>query len=255
MAFNARLPILCTDSMCPSSSDGGQLYNEAMDKTASIPTHIDLYGTVTDSIVDGPGLRFSVFVQGCTHGCPGCHNPDSQPELGGTRASISDLVIEVRANGLIRGVTLSGGEPFEQPEACAQLACQLKQLGYNIWTYTGYLYEDLISFEAKPLGDIAEHALVQRASSPESAQKAVRLLLDNTDVLVDGPFVQSRRSLGLRYRGSSNQRLIDMRATRESGCVTLWSAGGEEGGGARGDACIGNGIGNDEGFPVKPASW
>lgn len=176
-------------------------------------THINLYGTAADSIVDGPGLRFSVFTQGCSHGCPGCHNPASQPFEGGTLTPISSIVEEVRANGLIQGVTLSGGEPFEQAQACAELAAQLKELGYNVWTYTGFLYEDLL----------------------RSPDETVARLLEHTDVLVDGPFVASRKSLGLLYRGSSNQRLIDLAATRKAGRVVEWSSG--------------------ETFPVKPASW
>lgn len=179
----------------------------------SKPTHINLYGTAADSIVDGPGLRFAVFVQGCTHHCPGCHNPESQPFEGGTLAAIDDLVNDIRANGLVRGVTISGGEPFDQAAACAELASQLKSLGYNVWTYTGYTYEYLV----------------------ERDDAATRILLDNTDVLVDGPFVLAKRSLGLKYRGSSNQRLVDMAKTRAKGSLTLWET--------------------FESFPTKPPSW
>ncbi len=164
---------------------------------------IRLYGTVTDSIVDGPGLRFAVFVQGCTHRCPGCHNPESQPAEGGTVAPIADVLAEVRANGLIRDVTLSGGEPFEQPEACAALACALKAEGYGLWAYTGYLYEDL---ERRAL-----------------EEPAVAALLGAIDVLVDGPFVEAQKSYALKWRGSANQRLIDIGRTRSQGQVVLWS--------------------------------
>lgn len=179
------------------------------------PTHIRLFGTASDSIVDGPDLRFSVFVQGCTHHCPGCHNPESQPFEGGTLESIEDIVAKVRANGLVHGVTLSGGEPFDQAEATAELASRLKELGYNIWTYTGYLYEDLNARAAEEL--------------------AIGRLLDCTDVLVDGPFVLAKKSLGLKYRGSSNQRLVDIAKTRENGRVVLWKTFDD--------------------FPTKPASW
>ena len=85
-------------------------------------TTISLFGTVPDSIVDGPGLRYAVFVQGCSHHCPGCHNPESQPAEGGTETTLAALLADIRANGLVHDVTLSGGEPFEQPEACAALA-------------------------------------------------------------------------------------------------------------------------------------
>ena len=128
-------------------------------------TTISLFGTVPDSIVDGPGLRYAVFVQGCSHHCPGCHNPESQPAEGGTETTLAALLADIRANGLVHDVTLSGGEPFEQPEACAALAAALKREGYGIWCYTGYLYDDL---------------------------------------------------------GSSNQRLIDVPATRRAGSVVEW---------------------------------
>ena len=176
---------------------------------------INLYGTVSDSIVDGPGLRFAVFVQGCSHGCPGCHNPESQPTEGGTITPIADVLAAVRANGLVHDVTLSGGEPFDQPAACATLAQALKAEGYGIWTYTGYLYEDLC----------------RRADD----QPAVAALLDATDVLVDGPFVEAQKSYALQWRGSANQRLIDVGRTRAQGQVVLWS--------------------NEQDVWEKPASW
>ncbi len=163
---------------------------------------IRVFGTAADSIVDGPGLRYAVFVQGCSHHCPGCHNPESQPFEGGTVRSVESLLDDIRANGLVRDVTLSGGEPFDQPEACAELARRLKDEGYGIWTYTGYVYEDLL----------------RRAES----RPALGLLLDCTDVLVDGPFIQAQKSLMLKFRGSSNQRIIDMRKTRLAGSVVLW---------------------------------
>ncbi len=163
---------------------------------------IRLYGEVSDSIVDGPGLRYGVFVQGCTHGCPGCHNPDSQPAEGGTLTAIADIVARIRKNGLIQGITLSGGEPFEQPAACAELACRLKAEGYDVWAYSGYLYEDLLA----------------RAQDDE----AVAQLLDVVDVLVDGPYVESLGSYTLKWRGSSNQRIIDMERTRAAGDIVLW---------------------------------
>ena len=162
-------------------------------------TQIRLYGCVQDSIVDGPGLRYSVFVQGCTHACPGCHNPESQPHSGGEVREVAEVLADIRKNPLVHSVTLSGGEPLQQAEACAELASALKAEGYDIWTYTGYLYEDLLAH-----GD--EHA---------------RKLLENTDVLVDGPFVEDLRSLDIKWRGSSNQRLIDVPASlaSESTCL------------------------------------
>lgn len=189
-------------------------------------TTISLYGTVPDSIVDGPGLRYAVFVQGCSHGCPGCHNPESQPAEGGTETTLAALLADIRANGLAHDVTLSGGEPFEQPKACAALAAELKRNGYGIWCYTGYLYDDLAGR--------AEAARTQQAQREEAGltgnaltegiadDLAVGDLLDSIDVLVDGPFVESRKSLELKWCGSSNQRLIDVPATRRAGSVVEW---------------------------------
>lgn len=176
---------------------------------------INLYGTAPDSIVDGPGLRYAVFVQGCTHHCPGCHNPESQPAVGGTPTAISDVLADIRANKLITGVTLSGGEPFEQPAACAALARALKADGYNLWAYSGYLYEQLLA----------------RAE----AEPAVAELLAIIDVLVDGPFVEGQKSYTLKWRGSDNQRLIDVSRSQAEGRVVLWS--------------------NEAYVPEKPPSW
>ena len=182
---------------------------------------ISLFGTVPDSIVDGPGLRYAVFVQGCSHGCPGCHNPDSQPAEGGTVTAISDLLADIEANGLVHDVTLSGGEPFEQPEACAVLARALKERGYGVWSFTGYLYEDLLRRAQAARAERARREAAGLAGGI-AADLAVGDLLDAIDVLVDGPFVESRKSLELKWCGSSNQRLIDVPVTRRTGSVTLW---------------------------------
>ena len=110
----------------------------------STPTTIRLFGTVNDSIVDGPGMRFSVFVQGCSHHCPGCHNPESWAFDAGEEVALDDVVERIFENKLVSGVTLSGGDPFEQPAACAEIARRVKAAGRNVWVYTGYLYEDLL---------------------------------------------------------------------------------------------------------------
>ncbi len=162
---------------------------------------VKIYGLVPDSIVDGPGLRYSIFVQGCTHHCPGCHNPESQSEDGGSVISIDEIVADITSNKLISGVTFSGGEPFEQPEACASLAKRLKADGYGIWAYTGYLYDDLLRMAQE--------------------DPSIGEFLDHIDVLVDGPFIESLRSIDLEWRGSQNQRLIDMAQTRNTGSVVL----------------------------------
>ena len=162
-----------------------------------------LYGLVTDSIVDGPGYRTAVFTQGCPHNCPGCHNPGSHAPEGGTLWTLDDVEKKFTGNPLLSGVTLSGGEPFAQAEACAELARRAHQHGLNVWTYTGYTYERLL----------------QRAQN----EPDVQALLAQTDVLVDGPFLLAERSLDLLYRGSRNQRLIDLQHTRETGVFTLYT--------------------------------
>ncbi len=168
---------------------------------------IRIFGLVPDSIVDGPGLRYGVFVQGCTHACPGCHNPKSQPAEGGEVCRIDDIYDEITSNKLIGGVTFSGGEPFEQPEACAALASKLKESGYNIWAYSGYLFEDLLA----------------KAKGESSEAVATRRFFETIDVLVDGPFIQDLHSYTLDWRGSSNQRLIDVPKTIASGAIVEWS--------------------------------
>lgn len=175
---------------------------------------IRIFGTVEDSIVDGPGMRFAVFVQGCTHCCPGCHNPESQPHEGGTIMTVDQILQQIDANRLVSGITLSGGEPFEQAEACCELARKAAERGLSVWAYSGYLYEQLAAGHPSP---------------------AAKDLLKHIDVLVDGPFVQGLHSYDLKWKGSSNQRVIDMKKTREKGEVVL-----------RAEAVS---------FPQKPPSW
>ena len=156
--------------------------------------------TVSDSIVDGPGLRFTVFTQGCPHRCPGCHNPDTHDPAGGREAAVEELAEKLLSNPLTDGLTLSGGEPFCQAEECAKLAAAAREKGLNVWTYTGYTYERLISGEVPGAMD----------------------LLAQTDVLVDGPFVKAQKSYAALFRGSTNQRLIDVPRSLAAGQVVLW---------------------------------
>lgn len=159
-------------------------------------------GTVQDSIVDGPGFRFTVFTQGCSHHCPGCHNPQTHDPSGGTEHTVEELLARMRSNPLTDGLTLSGGEPFEQPEDCLLLAQGAHESGLNVWSYTGYLFEFL------------------RDQGTE-AQKA---LLRELDVLVDGPFLLEQQTLSLPWRGSRNQRVIDVPKSLENGDVVLFQA-------------------------------
>ena len=148
---------------------------------------LNLSGIQGDSIVDGPGIRTTFFCQGCPHHCEGCHNPETWPFEGGTPMPTQALVEIVTSNPLCRGVTFSGGEPFAQAEGFLELAKALKEKGYEVASYSGYTFEQLLR------------------GTP--AQKA---LLAQLDVLIDGPFVLAERSLQTPFRGSKNQRILDV---------------------------------------------
>ena len=107
-------------------------------------TILNIAGLVNDSIVDGPGIRFTIFAQGCSHDCPGCHNPDTHPFGMGVDMSISEIINQIKANPLVRGVTFSGGDPFFQAEGFAELARRLKALGYEVASYTGFTWEQIV---------------------------------------------------------------------------------------------------------------
>ena len=148
---------------------------------------LDLSGIVEDSIVDGPGIRCTVFSQGCPHHCPGCHNPETWDFGCGTPMDEERIFEIVRSNPLCRGVTFSGGEPFAQAEGFARLAVLLKEKGYEVASYSGYTFEQLLN------------------GTP--AQKE---LLRYIDVLIDGPFILAEKSLEVPFRGSKNQRIPDV---------------------------------------------
>lgn len=148
---------------------------------------IRIAGTVNDSIVDGPGIRYTIFTQGCPHHCPGCHNPQTWSFDGGKVVNTDDLVSELDRNPLLSGVTFSGGEPFMQPEPLIEIARIAKEKGLNVLSYTGFLYEEIIKDKDK------------------------FALLKELDYLIDGPFVLELRDLELKYAGSSNQRMIDVK--------------------------------------------
>ena len=163
---------------------------------------IRLFGLVTDSIVDGPGFRTSIFTQGCPHNCEGCHNPESHAYDGGKLWTLDDVEKKFSGNPLLDGVTFSGGEPFEQAAECAELAARARAKGLNVWCYSGYTYEQL--------------------QTKAETDDGVRQLLEAIDVLVDGRFILAERSLDLDFKGSRNQRVIDVPKTRESGAIVLW---------------------------------
>ncbi len=162
--------------------------------------HLQLSGTANDSIVDGPGLRFTIFVQGCPHHCKGCHNPQTHPFDGGTATDTDELLEKIKSNPLLDGVTFSGGEPFCQAKALAALGREIKSLGLDIITFTGYTFEEL--YERRTEDGIGE-------------------LLEVTDLLVDGRFIIEEKSWQLRFRGSRNQRVIDCRQSLAQGCAAV----------------------------------
>jgi len=146
-------------------------------------------GLIQDSIVDGPGLRFVVFAQGCELHCAECHNPEARVLDGGAETDVGAVVAEMARNPLTDGLTLSGGEPFLQAADCALIAAAARDMGLSVWTYSGYTFEELIGLAESDPG--------------------ARELLALTDVLVDGRFVLAERTLSAKWRGSGNQRLID----------------------------------------------
>ena len=152
---------------------------------------------VEGTSVDGPGLRTSIYMAGCNHHCPGCHNPASWNPQGGEDRSLDELMQVIAYNEA--PVTLSGGDPLQQPDGTRALISRIKhELGYNVWCYTGYTWEEIVN-------DPKLFKVVQEL-----------------DVLVDGPFKMAERDISLRFRGSRNQRLIDVQRTLDTGVLTLW---------------------------------
>ena len=148
---------------------------------------IRVAGITEESTVDGPGIRFVIFVQGCLKSCPGCHNPQSQNMGGGTRMRVSEIMERIRRNPLLDGVTLSGGEPFLQAKKLVPLARQCHEIGLSVMVYTGYLHEEILE------------------------NPAWHEFLNEIDVLVDGPFDESRSIPKPPFRGSWNQRVIELK--------------------------------------------
>lgn len=164
---------------------------------------IRIAGITQDSIVDGPGLRLAVFVQGCPHDCDGCHNPQTHRFDGGRLIDTSEIVAMMDGNPLLVGITLTGGEPFCQPDACIELAKAARERGLSVWIYTGYTYKHIVT---------------------DTRNAVMRRLLTLADVLVDGPYIEELRTLDAPWRGSRNQRLIDVRRSLTEGRRIEWEA-------------------------------
>lgn len=158
---------------------------------------IRIAGVVSESIVDGPGIRYTLFVQGCPHKCEGCHNPQTHDFCGGKDDDTDVILEKILENPLLDGVTFSGGEPFCQAKPLADLAKKIKQAGLNVISYSGYTIEYLIK------------------NADEN--NAYMELLKELDYLIDGPFIISMKSYECKFRGSTNQRIIDVKKTLETG--------------------------------------
>lgn len=160
---------------------------------------IRLAGIIPESFTDGVGIRLVIFTQGCNHHCKNCHNPSTWDFNGGKLVNIESILNLISQNPLLDGVTLSGGDPFYQVDACLELCKLIKdKTNLNIWCYTGFTWESLL------------------VDSDKSK------LLNYIDVLVDGQYVESMRDLTLRFRGSSNQRIIDVNKSLLSDEVVLF---------------------------------
>lgn len=161
---------------------------------------LNVSGITEDSITDGPGLRFVLFVQGCPHHCRGCHNPSTHIFGVGLDMSVDEIYQRIKNNPLQTGITFSGGEPFCQAKLLADLAERLKKRNYHIAVYTGYTFEELINS-----GDCDKLRL-----------------LSNIDILIDGKFELEKRNLEILFRGSENQRILDVPQSLSHG-VPIWT--------------------------------
>ena len=168
------------------------------------PCHnkLRIAGTASDSIVDGPGIRYVIFTQGCPHHCPGCHNPETHSFINKQLYKAEDLLMLLMENPILDGVTFSGGDPFFQAEANIELIDLIKtETNLDIWAYTGYSWEDFINFKLK--GEQPKHKAPINHKMIE--------MLEKCDVVVDGRYIESLRTLDSTYVGSSNQRVIDVK--------------------------------------------
>jgi len=163
-----------------------------------------LSGITPESLVDGPGIRYVIFTQGCLHSCPNCHNPSSWDVNAGKEFNVKEIIRKIKKNkgSSIRGITFSGGEPFLQAKELTQLALASHQIGWDVVTYTGYTYEELLELE--------------------KTDSAVTALLCATNLLIDGRYVHEKQSKTAPFRGSANQRIIDVAKTREKGEIVVW---------------------------------
>jgi len=160
-----------------------------------------LSGITPESLVDGPGLRYVIFTQGCPHRCPNCHNPTSWDTDAGKEFAVKEIIRMLKKQKKIQGVTFSGGEPFLQAAELSQIAIAAHQIGLDVVTYTGFTYEELLE-AGKEDGNIIA-------------------LLSASDLLIDGRYIDAKRGANLPFRGSSNQRIINVPETQKTGKIAL----------------------------------
>jgi anaerobic ribonucleoside-triphosphate reductase activating protein len=152
---------------------------------------IRLAGIAYGSLVNGPGLRRVLFSQGCRHNCRGCFNPETHSFTEGKLCNMDEIIEEIKNDTIISGITFSGGDPFEQADKFAYIAGSIRETGKNIWCYTGYTFEYILENKEQRTG--------------------WNDLLNNIDVLIDGRFEEDKKVTGLKFRGSGNQRIIDVK--------------------------------------------
>jgi len=162
---------------------------------------IRLAGIVNESVVDGPGVRMTIFTQGCPHNCSGCQNPETHDFNGGYLAETADILEPIAMRKYVKGISISGGEPMCQSEATADLVKKAKEMGKDVVIYTGYLFEKLINMAEK--------------------DPSINEIIQNADYIIDGPFKETEKSLSLAFRGSSNQRIIDVASSLSAGKVVV----------------------------------
>ena len=168
-----------------------------------------LANIISESFVDGDGVRFSIFMQGCPHNCKGCHNPTTHNFNGGSIIDTEQIIKKFKSNPIISGITLTGGEPLCQIEAATEFAVAAQNSNLSVWCYTGYTYDYLVNENFN--GNIF------------FTREQIANFFNYIDVLVDGPFIESQRDLTMQFCGSKNQRLIDLPKTRAQKKIIAWS--------------------------------
>lgn len=164
---------------------------------------INLSGIVKESIVDGPGIRYVIFTQGCPHKCMGCHNPQTHNSIYGNLTSVDEIVNDIIKNPLLKGITISGGEPFMQANELSNLISKLDRNKLNVIVYTGYEFESLLN--------------------NSNEYNGFESLLNSSDVLIDGKFDINLKSDLLPFRGSTNQRSIDCKESIKTGDTVMYN--------------------------------